>query len=79
LFVVGFADSIIKTNMEWLGNEMLKYCGGLPLAITVLGGLLAAKHTQEEWDDVHRHVKSYLNVQEGLQFNMYKVLALSYN
>uniref|UniRef100_A0A2N9GL59 NB-ARC domain-containing protein n=1 Tax=Fagus sylvatica TaxID=28930 RepID=A0A2N9GL59_FAGSY len=61
-------DSIIKTNMESLGNEMLKYCGGLPLAITVLGGLLAAKHTQEEWDDVHRHVKSYLNVQEGLQF-----------
>uniref|UniRef100_A0A2N9GBA5 NB-ARC domain-containing protein n=1 Tax=Fagus sylvatica TaxID=28930 RepID=A0A2N9GBA5_FAGSY len=54
-------DSIIKTNMESLGNEMLKYCGGLPLAITVLGGLLAAKHTQEEWDDVHRHVKSYLN------------------
>jgi Leucine-rich repeat (LRR) protein len=79
LFVVGFADSIIKTNMESLGNEMLKYCGGLPLAITVLGGLLAAKHTQEEWEDVHRHVKSYLNVQEGLQFNKDKVLALSYN
>jgi hypothetical protein len=56
---------------------MLKYCGGLPLAITVLGGLLATKHTQEEWDDVHRHVKSYLNVQEGLQMD--KVLALSYN
>jgi Leucine-rich repeat (LRR) protein len=65
--------------MESLGNEMLKYCGGLPLAITVLGGLLAAKHTQEEWDDVHRHVKLYLNVQEGLQFNKDKVLALSYN
>ena len=79
MFVVGFADSIIKTNMESLGNEMLKYCGGLPLAITVLGGLLAAKHTQEEWEDVHRHVKSYLNVQEGLQFNKVKVLALSYN
>jgi hypothetical protein len=58
---------------------MLKYCGGLPLAITVLGGLLAAKHTREEWEDVHRHVKSYLNVQEGLQFNKDKVLALSYN
>ncbi|GMY05641.1 putative disease resistance protein At1g50180 [Fagus crenata] len=72
-------DSIIKTNMEWLGNEMLKYCGGLPLAITVLGGLLAAKHTREEWEDVHRHVKSYLNVQESLQFNNDKVLALSYN
>ena len=32
--------------MESLGNEMLKYCGGLPLAIAVLGGLLAAKHTR---------------------------------
>ncbi|GMY34937.1 putative disease resistance protein At1g50180 [Fagus crenata] len=72
-------DSIIKTNLKLLGNEMLKYCGGLPLAITVLGGLLAAKHTQEEWDDVHRHVKSYVNVREGLQFNKDKVLAFSYN
>ena len=50
---------------------------GLPLAITVLGGLLATKQTQEEWEDVHKHVKSYLHEEQNLRVN--KVLALSYN
>ena len=62
--------------MEKLGKEMIEYCGGLPLAITVLGGLLATKQTWEEWDDVHKHVKSYLYEEQNLRVN--KVLALSY-
>ena len=57
--------------------EMIEYCGHLPLAITVLGGLLATKQTQEGWDDVHKHVKSYLHEEQNLRVN--KVLALSYN
>ena len=48
LFVVGFLDRVTKAYMEKFGKEMIGYCGGLPLAITVLGGLLAAKQTQEE-------------------------------
>ena len=77
LFVVGFLDCVTKTYMEKFGKEMIGYCGGLPLAITVLGGLLAAKQTQEEWEDVLRHIKSYLHVEQNLRVN--KVLALSYN
>ena len=77
LFVVGFLDRVTKTYMEKFGKEMIGYCGGLPLAITVLGGLLAAKQTQEEWEDVLRHIKSYLHVEQNLRVN--KVLALSYN
>ena len=53
--------------MEKFGKEMIGYCGGLPLAITVLGGLLAAKQTQEEWEDVLRHIKSYLHVEQNLK------------
>ena len=63
--------------MKKLGEEMIEYCGGLPLAITVLGGLLATKQTQEEWEDVHKHIKSYLHEEQNLRVN--KVLALSYN
>ncbi|KAK7840011.1 putative disease resistance rpp8-like protein 2 [Quercus suber] len=37
-----------KPNIEKLGKEMIEYCGGLPLAITVLGGLLVSKQTQDE-------------------------------
>ena len=77
MFDVGFPDFEIKTYMKKLGEEMIEYCGGLPLAITVLGGLLATKQTQEEWEDVHKHVKSYLHEEQNLRVN--KVLALSYN
>ena len=76
MFVVGFPDPVIKTYTAELGKKMIEYCGGLPLAITVLGGLLATKQTWEEWDDVHKHVKSYLYEEQNLRVN--KVLALSY-
>ncbi|KAF3947118.1 hypothetical protein CMV_026706 [Castanea mollissima] len=62
----GTEDSLTKTKMEKLGKEMIGYCGGLPLAITILGGLLAAKKI-EEWEDVLRHVKSYLYEQPDLR------------
>ena len=77
LFDVGFPVSEIKPFMKELGEEMIGYCGGLPLAITVLGGLLATKKRQEEWEDVRKHVKSYLHEERDLRVN--KVLALSYN
>ena len=76
MFVGGFPDpdSISKTRMEKLGKEIIGYCGGLPLAITILGGLLAAKQTQEDWENVFRYVKSHKE-----NFGVNKVFALSYN
>ena len=68
--------------MEELGKEMVRYCGGLPLAIVVLGGLLATKHTFYEWERVQRNIKSYLRrgkdnyEQQGSGVS--DVLALSY-
>ncbi|KAG6679297.1 hypothetical protein I3842_14G123600 [Carya illinoinensis] len=69
-------ECIIKENMKILGKEMVRYCEGLPLAITVLGGLLATKQTLEEWNQVHRNVKSYIHQLDGLSINI--VLALSH-
>ncbi|KAL7236960.1 hypothetical protein ACSBR1_020113 [Camellia fascicularis] len=40
-----------STQMMELGKEMVKHCGGLPLAIVVLGGLLANKHKMEKWKE----------------------------
>ncbi|KAG6667297.1 putative disease resistance protein At1g50180 isoform X2 [Carya illinoinensis] len=59
------------------GRKMVRYCKGLPLAITVLGGLLATKQTLEEWNQVHRNVKSYIHQQDGLPISI--VLGLSYD
>nr|XP_028960690.1 probable disease resistance protein RF9 [Malus domestica] len=54
------ADSKIDPEKEKLGKEMLKHCAGLPLAITVLAGLLARKVTVEEWKKVHENVDVYI-------------------
>ncbi|KAG6666607.1 hypothetical protein CIPAW_01G043500 [Carya illinoinensis] len=67
-------DSKITKDLKSIGKEMVRYCKGLPLAIIVLGGLLATKHTSEEWDQVHEKVKSSLHSQEALRM----VLTLSY-
>ena len=56
---------------------MVKCCGGLPLAITVLGGLLATRRTEGEWNEVFRHVKSYLHEEDNSRLTM--VMGLSYD
>ncbi|EOY18003.1 Disease resistance protein RPP8 [Theobroma cacao] len=47
--------------LEMPGREMVKKCGGLPLAIAVLGGLLATKKTRAEWEMVQRNINARLN------------------
>ncbi|CAK9181512.1 unnamed protein product, partial [Ilex paraguariensis] len=64
-----------------LGRKMVKYCGGLPLAVVVLGGLLATKETLSEWDMVHKNVKSHLSRGKSTEHGgrVVDILALSYD
>ncbi|PQM37466.1 putative disease resistance protein [Prunus yedoensis var. nudiflora] len=50
----------IYEHKKELGTEMLQHCKGLPLAITVLAGLLARKDTIDEWNTVHKNVYAYI-------------------
>ncbi|XP_058190803.1 probable disease resistance protein RF9 [Rhododendron vialii] len=69
----------LSTEMTVLGEKMVKHCGGLPLAIVVLGGLLATKRTLGEWEMVSRNV-DYLMKGKGQGGVPVKiVLELSYN
>ncbi|CDP11050.1 unnamed protein product [Coffea canephora] len=67
-------------KMEELGKKMLKNCGGLPLAVVVLGGILRTKKTLKEWNEVHENIKSYLDKGEkiGKEGEVPKILAYSY-
>jgi hypothetical protein len=60
---------------------MVAKCAGLPLAIIVLGGLLATKETVNEWEMIHKHITSYLIRGEVLerQSRINEVLDLSYH
>ncbi|GAB4846629.1 hypothetical protein Ancab_025636 [Ancistrocladus abbreviatus] len=64
--------------MENMGKEMLKHCYGLPLAIIVLGGVLAAKITFSGWEMVNRSITSYLSRANGGYLSCKQVLDLSY-
>ncbi|KAK9286159.1 hypothetical protein L1049_014541 [Liquidambar formosana] len=72
----------ISNGMEQLGRKMLKWCGNLPLAIVVLGGILEAKHTLNEWKMVHDNISSYLHGKEAHEHYISEVstvLLLSYH
>ncbi|KAL6193433.1 hypothetical protein ACLB2K_034517 [Fragaria x ananassa] len=75
-------DSTTFTRMKDLGKKMLQQCAGLPLAITVLAGLLARKETVDEWDTVQTNVDVYIRRGKGSE-QEYRgalwVLALSYD
>ncbi|EOA33810.1 hypothetical protein CARUB_v10021282mg, partial [Capsella rubella] len=43
-----------------MAKEMVKQCGGLPLAVKVLGGLLAAQHTPRQWKLISENIKSHI-------------------
>ncbi|KAG8502567.1 hypothetical protein CXB51_000044 [Gossypium anomalum] len=57
---------------------MVNSCRGLPLAISVLGGILATKSSIHEWQIVHKNAKSYLKKGKGAQ-HIEHVLVLSYD
>ncbi|KAI5313953.1 hypothetical protein L3X38_043129 [Prunus dulcis] len=70
-------------SMEKLGKEMVTHCRGLPLAIIVLGGVLATKHFIDEWETVHKTIKSHLKTINGAhrsaELGIMEALALSYD
>ncbi|KAM3695234.1 hypothetical protein ACJW30_07G114600 [Castanea mollissima] len=64
-------------ELETLGRQLVKSCHGLPLAIVVLGGLLASKEkTHRIWSKYVGHVNSYLTDNRS---SCIEILALSYN
>lgn len=64
-----------KAKMEELGKDMVRKCGGLPLAIVVLGGFLSTKYTLSKWEKVQNDLPRHLR--EGF-YSVEQVLALSY-
>ncbi|KAL1815126.1 putative disease resistance RPP13-like protein 3 [Daucus carota subsp. sativus] len=63
-------------NLEMLGKEMLDKCGGLPLAIVILSGLLLQKRTYKFWSDVKDQLWRKL---KGESSEIQELLNLSYD
>ncbi|KAK4436696.1 putative late blight resistance proteinR1A-4 [Sesamum alatum] len=60
-----------------IGKQIAQSCKGLPLALVVIGGLLAkSQRTIEQWKDVAENLASIINL--GNHEQCLKILALSY-
>ncbi|EOA33734.1 hypothetical protein CARUB_v10019927mg [Capsella rubella] len=76
------AEYRVDVKMEEVGKQMIKHCGGLPLAVKVLGGLLAAQYTLHEWKRIYENIRSH--IVGGTTFSnknissVYNVLYLSF-
>ncbi|KAH0757016.1 hypothetical protein KY290_020509 [Solanum tuberosum] len=62
--------------MERLAKDMVDRCGGLPLAIVVLSGLLSHKRGLEEWQRVKENL--WQNIKDD-SIELSYILSLSYN
>ena len=72
-----FPGATCPLELVTLGRLLVKSCHGLPLAIVVLGGLLANKEkTHRTWSKYIGNVNSYLNEDRS---SCMDILALSYN
>ena len=72
-----FRGATCPLELETLGRQIVDSCQGLPLAIVVLGGLLANKEkTHRTWSKYIGHVNSYLTQDRS---SCMDILALSYN
>ncbi|QHN99682.1 putative disease resistance RPP13-like protein 3 isoform X1 [Arachis ipaensis] len=73
-----FRGEECPSDIEDLGKQMVKSCGGLPLSIVVLAGLLANKRkSHEEWSKVEGHVNWFLTQEDKTQVK--DILKLSYD
>ncbi|KAL2229735.1 putative late blight resistance protein homolog R1B-16 [Sesamum indicum] len=72
-----FGEDNCPPEFEKIGRSIASYCGGLPLAIHVIGGLLSeAKGRRDVWEHVADDVRAAI---AGKDEQFYNVLALSYN
>ncbi|XP_051115978.1 putative late blight resistance protein homolog R1B-17 [Andrographis paniculata] len=74
-----FGQGSCPTELESIGKTIAKSCRGLPLAIVVIGGLLAkSEMTLEYWEHVAEDVSSAISL-ESDEENYLDVLYLSYD
>ncbi|KAH6805062.1 hypothetical protein C2S51_029893 [Perilla frutescens var. frutescens] len=68
-------------DLEVLGKDIAKQCGGVPLAIVVIGGILVEKFSssdmKEAWEKVSVSVSTYLS--NDKQKRTENIILLSYN
>ncbi|XBI76752.1 hypothetical protein VPH35_069949 [Triticum aestivum] len=64
-------------TMKTVVAKIVKKCGGLPLAVLTIGGMLATKKLSE-WESIYKQIPSELEINPSLEA-MRSIVTLSYN
>ncbi|XP_065048840.1 disease susceptibility protein LOV1-like [Musa acuminata AAA Group] len=71
-----FSNACCPPHLQHFQDKIIQKCGGLPLAIVVLAGLLRRKHGAYEWSQTLERISHAPNQTDD---QTHKILALSYN
>ncbi|KAK9159941.1 hypothetical protein Syun_006282 [Stephania yunnanensis] len=66
-----------NSNLVKIGEEIVKKCRGVPLAVKVLGGLMRSKRTEQEWLVIRDG--EFWQLGGDVQKQVIEILKLSYN
>uniref|UniRef100_A0A1U7YCP8 Late blight resistance protein homolog R1B-16 n=1 Tax=Nicotiana sylvestris TaxID=4096 RepID=A0A1U7YCP8_NICSY len=73
-----FVKDYFSPEFEQLGKKIALNCGGLPLALVLIAGLLSKiGNSLDEWESVVKNVSSMVNTEVNVQ--CMRVVALSYH
>lgn len=70
-----FTNGTCPQELESIGRRILEKCDGLPLAISVAGGILVETQIKSRWQEVLNQINTYLDIPGN---NVHKILELSY-
>jgi len=81
LRIFGAEDKFLSNNLAEVSAEILRKCGGVPLAIITIAGMLASKEGMENvhqyWSKVCKSLGSGLEDSPDIE-NMRRILSISY-
>ncbi|KAH6812636.1 hypothetical protein C2S51_021654 [Perilla frutescens var. frutescens] len=74
-----FEEEGCPPELEEIGKKIVRSCGGLPLSIVVIGGILASSGFEREyWEHIEENLNSILMNSENNE-QCSKILEMSYN
>ncbi|WMV52078.1 hypothetical protein MTR67_045463 [Solanum verrucosum] len=74
-----FVDGRVPEELASMGNKIVKMCQGLPLAASVLGGLLHNKKEKHEWQAILDGNPIVAGEDDNRENSIKKILKLSYD
>ncbi|KAK4394846.1 Late blight resistance protein R1-A [Sesamum angolense] len=75
-----FEDGICPPHLEEVGKKISEHCDGLPLSLTVVGGLLSQKTKKvEDWEFVKEDIYAAVESADRKENRYLEILSLSYN